>query len=140
MANNLLHENDTRDNLATQVRTDIHAGVGANVTLSLFTQAEGTQTGTGFATVSIGATPFAAVNTTNHTIKYTGTATGTNSGAARTFASFAIYDKTTPTANKVLKGTVGNATGTFDLEITGGPAFADGEKIQLTAFTYTASV
>ena len=125
MANNLLHEDNTRDAIANAVRDDIHNGAATGVSMSFFTQAEGTQTGTGFASIDMGATPFAAVNTTNHTFKYTGTATGTNSGAARTFASFAIYDRITPTANKVIKGSVGNATGTFDVEITGGPVFAD---------------
>ena len=135
MAHNLLHETAVRSSIASAVRSAIHAGTGANVSLRFYTQAEGTQTGSGFATINLGTAPFGAVST--YAFTYGGTATGTNTGTARTFSSFAIHDRD---ATKVIKGTVGNATGTFDLEITGGNAIADGEKIQLTSFTYTASV
>jgi hypothetical protein len=139
MANDLRHENATRDALATAVRGDIQTGTGANVSLHLFTQTVNAQTGTGFLTINLGSTPFgtSAISTQNFT--YGGTATGTKTGAGTsTASSFAIYDRAGSPV-KIIRGTCGTTGGTFDLEITNN-SIKQNEKVSLTSFTYTASL
>ncbi len=103
MAKNLKHENDTRDAIATAVRNDIHVGAGANVTIAFFSQTVDAQTGSGFLTINLGSTPFGTAAITTQSFTYGGTATGTNTGATASANSWAIYDRTTPTANKIIR-------------------------------------
>ena len=142
MANNLKHENLTRDAIATAVRGDIQTGAGTQVTIDFFTQTVDAQTGAGFLSIDLGSTPFGTAAITTQSFTYGGTATGTKTGAGTASAnSFAIYDRAT-TPVKVLRGTAGPTTGTpsFDVEIAGGNSIKQNEKISLTSFTYTASV
>ena len=139
MANNLKHEAATRNALATAVRDDIQSTGTNNVTVDFFSETVDAQ-GTAFLTIDLGAgSPFGTAAITNQQFTYGGTATGTNTGASANANSFCIRDKTA-TPDKVIRGTAGSDTGTFDIEIAGGNTIGTNEKISLTSFTYTASV
>jgi hypothetical protein len=137
-------QSTTRDTLATEVRSDIQTGAGTNVTIAFFTQTPNAQTGSGFLTINLGASPFGTAAITSQSFTYSGTATGTTTRTGTgtdTVQSFAIYDRAT-TPNKILRGSAGatTATHTYDIGIVGGAAISAGEKIKLTSFTYTASL
>ena len=137
MAKNLTHESATRDAIATAVRSDLHAGTGANVNIKFYSETPSAQS-TVVLDIDLGATPFGAASSA--AITYTGTATGTKTSAGTaSVQSFAIFDKAT-TPVKVIKGTVGATTTNWDIGITGGTSIKQNEKISLTNFVYTASV
>ena len=136
MAKNLTHESATRDAIAEQVRTDIHDGTGTS-SIKFYSETPAAQS-TVVVDIDLGATPFGAASSA--AITYTGTATGTKtSTGTASVQSFAIWDQAT-TPVKVIKGTVGATTTSWDVGISGGTSIKQNEKISLTNFVYTAPV
>lgn len=145
MSNDLQHAlSATRDALALEVRDNhIQTGAGSDVTIEFFTQLVGTQTGSGFLAIDLGASPFGtgAITTQDWDLQAAATSPPKTGTPTETAQSFAIYDRATPTAVKILRGTVGETGGAgFDIEIAGGAAIQTNEKIKLNTFTYTAPV
>ena len=137
---NLKHDqNTTRDTLAFEVRDDINGGTGANVVMNFYEEGEDAQA-TIILGINLGTAPFGTAAITNQAFTYTGTATGTKATSnTGTVQSFAIMNRD---GTKILRGSAGSttATGTYDVEIAGGAAIKENEKIKLTSFTYTASL